>query len=196
MKKSIRNLILGAVMTAGVFAASTTAFASVTKFVQEDMNFRFGPGVTSTVIGSVPAGAQVEILGLEGEWDRINYNGTIGYIHTGNVADTFTVKQTIAPAPVQQTTTPQTVSSVQTYYDTNWSKAAQAIENSIEWKSVSVNTGYLALRSEPAYEDANIIGQLGNGDTVQVIGAACGSYVEVFCPKYATCGWVNAGFLR
>ena len=56
MTKAIRNLIIGAAMTAGVFAASTAAMAA-TQFVQSDMNFRNGPAVTSEIIGSVPAGS-------------------------------------------------------------------------------------------------------------------------------------------
>ena len=58
MKKSLRNLMIGAVMTAGIFAASASALAA-TQFVQEDMNFRNGASITSTVIGSVPGGAEV-----------------------------------------------------------------------------------------------------------------------------------------
>ena len=54
MKKSIRNLILGAAMAIGVFAASLSAFAG--QFVQDDMSFRSGASTTSTIIGSVPAG--------------------------------------------------------------------------------------------------------------------------------------------
>jgi len=204
MKKSIRNLIIGAVMTAGVFASSTAAFAGITKFVQTDMNFRMSPSTTATVIGSVPAGAKVEILGLQGEWDVINYNGTVGFIHTGNVADTFTATQNIVPAA--QTTVPaqaaaqsqpaQAYASVKDYYDNNFSKAAQNMQNSLEWKTVSVNAGFLALRTAPAYEDANIIAQLNNGDVVQVFGEATGSYVQVYSPRYDAIGWVNAGFLR
>ena len=49
MKKSIRNLILGAAMAIGVFAASLSAFAG--QFVQNDMNFRSGASTTSTITG-------------------------------------------------------------------------------------------------------------------------------------------------
>ena len=54
MKKSIRNLMIGAAMTIGVFGASTAALAA-TQYVQNDMNFRNGPAVTAQAIGSVPA---------------------------------------------------------------------------------------------------------------------------------------------
>ena len=64
------------------------------------------------------------------------------------------------------------------------------------WKTVNVASGYLALRTTPAYDASNEIGQLYNGDTVQLIGGAEGSYVRAYSPKYGTHGWVNAGFLR
>ena len=69
MKKSIRNLIIGAAMTAGIFAASSAALAA-TQFVQTDMNFRSGASATATLIGSVPAGAQVEVLDMQNGWNR------------------------------------------------------------------------------------------------------------------------------
>ena len=208
MKKSLRNLMIGAVMTAGIFAASASALAA-TQFVQEDMNFRNGASITSTVIGSVPGGAEVEVLGQVNGWDLIRYNGRVGYIHGGNMADTYVVKQdtskTSAPAASQNNTTaPQNQSSTytgtqntaQNYYDTTWSQTARnmdAYENGA-WKKVYVSSGYLALRTDPSYSN-NEIGQLYTGDEVMLIGGAEGSYVRAYSPKYGTHGWVNAGFL-
>jgi len=208
MKKSLRNLMIGAVMTAGIFAASASALAA-TQFVQEDMNFRNGASITSTVIGSVPGGAEVEVLGQVNGWDLIRYNGRVGYIHGGNMADTYVVKQdtskTSAPAASQNyTPAPQNQSSTytgtqntaQNYYDTTWSQTARnmdAYENGA-WKKVYVSSGYLALRTDPSYSN-NEIGQLYTGDEVMLIGGAEGSYVRAYSPKYGTHGWVNAGFL-
>ena len=208
MKKSLRNLMIGAVMTAGIFAASASALAA-TQFVQEDMNFRNGASITSTVIGSVPGGAEVEVLGQVNGWDLIRYNGRVGYIHGGNMADTYVVKQdtskTSAPA-ASQNNTPATQSqsntytgtqnTAQNYYDTSWSQTARnmdAYENGA-WKKVYVSSGYLALRTDPSYSN-NEIGQLYTGDEVMLIGGAEGSYVRAYSPKYGTHGWVNAGFL-
>ena len=208
MKKSLRNLMIGAVMTAGIFAASASALAA-TQFVQEDMNFRNGASITSTVIGSVPGGAEVEVLGQVNGWDLIRYNGRVGYIHGGNMADTYVVKQDTSkassPAASQNNTTaPQSQSSTytgtqntaQNYYDTTWSQTARnmdAYENGA-WKKVYVSSGYLALRTDPSYSN-NEIGQLYTGDEVMLIGGAEDSYVRAYSPKYGTHGWVNAGFL-
>ena len=71
MKKTLRNLVIGAVVTAGIFATSTAALAAGTQFVQNDMNFRNGPSTAATIIGSVPAGAQVEVIDLQNGWNLV-----------------------------------------------------------------------------------------------------------------------------
>ena len=169
MKKSIRNLILGAAMAIGVFAASLSAFAG--QFVQNDMNFRSGASTTSTIIGSVPAGAQVEVLGQSNGFDLVKYNGVTGYIHSGNLGDSYTAPKQAAALAKAQTSANGT------------------------WKTVYVNSGYLALREAPTFEPGTEIGQLYTGDTVRVDGECAGSYIYVYSPKYGTSGWVNAGFL-
>ena len=191
MKKSLRNLVVGAVMAATVITASATAFAG--QYVQTDMNFRSGASKTCASIGSVPAGAEVEVLGSTNGWDLIRYNGKTGYIHGGNLGSTFVAKQQAKPAA--QT---QNYSSTQSYFDNNWTGTAANMNNQTgAWKTVKVDSGYLALRRDTAYDQSNEIGQLNNGDRVEIEGSgAAGSYVFVYSPKYGCNGWVNAGFLR
>ena len=194
MMKSMKALVIGAAMTISVFATSMAAMAA-TQFVQNDMNFRNGASTTSTIIGSVPAGSQVEVLDLQNGWNLIRFNGMTGYIHGGNLADSYTAKEA---APAANTTpAANTASSTKTYFDTNWSQTAQNMSKSVgATKTVSVSEGYLALRSRASYDAANEIGQLRNGDTVTIQGGANGSYVMVYSPKYNANGWVNAGFLK
>ena len=201
MKKTLRNLVIGAVVTAGIFATSTAALAAGTQFVQNDMNFRNGPSTAATIIGSVPAGAQVEVIDLQNGWNLVRYNGRTGYIHGGNLGDSYVVRKAAPAAQNNQAAKPAAAAQAQAnatrqYFDNNWSNTAQNMQNSQAVKIVSVASGYLALRTVPSYDASNEIGQLYNGDTVQVIGAASGSYVQVFSPKYGAYGWVNAGFLR
>ena len=195
MMKSMKALVIGAVMTVSVFAASLSAMAA-TQFVQNDMNFRNGASTTSTIIGSVPAGAQVEVLDLKNGWNLIRYNGTVGYIHGGNLADSYTAKKA---APASNTApAASTASSTKNYFDTNWSQSARNMSNNCigETKTVVVTDGYLALRSAASYDAANEIGKLYTGDTVRIQGSFDGSYALVYSTKYDTVGWVNAGFLK
>ena len=185
MKKSIRNLVIGAAMAITALGASTAAFAG--QYVQNDMNFRSGASTSATAIGSVPAGAQVELIRSENGWDLVNYNGRTGYIHGGNLGSSYTPKQS----------TQSNYGTTKAYFDNNWTQKAAQMDATARgtWKTVYVNSGYLALREAPFYDVTTEIGQLYTGDTVQIEGEAIGSYIYVYSPKYGTSGWVNAGFL-
>ena len=56
--------------------------------------------------------------------------------------------------------------------------------------TVSVKTGYLALRTAPEYSDANIIAKLYNGDKVEVLEKS-GQYWWVYAPSADAKGYVN-----
>jgi len=63
--------------------------------------------------------------------------------------------------------------------------------------SVSVERGYLALRTAPAYDEANEIGELYTGDVVRVkkSNKTDSTYWWVYSSKYGTCGYVNRKYL-
>ena len=44
-----------------------------------DLNMRSGPGTGYQVLGVIPAGAPVAVLGCDGSWCQVNYAGRIGY---------------------------------------------------------------------------------------------------------------------
>ena len=193
MRKSIKNFVIGAVMAATALTASTAAFAG--QYVQTDMNFRSGASKTCASIGSVPKGAEVDVLGSSNGWDLVRYNGQTGYIHGGNLGNTKP-----AQAQPQQAQPQKAAQSTVNYFDNNWTGTAanmNANAGTNTWKTVSVASGYLALRNDATYDQSNEIGQLNNGDQVEIQGSgAAGSYVFVYSPKYGCNGWVNAGFLR
>ena len=69
-----------------------------------------------------------------------------------------------------------------------------------------LESGWLALRSEPCYDASNEIGKLYNGDKVQVIGndaltdhdfdgPGMTSYTWVYSKKLNKSGWVNSRFI-
>ncbi len=63
-------------------------------------------------------------------------------------------------------------------------------------KTVKVKSGYLALRNAKAYDDANEIGQLNTGDTVQVQDSSGSTYWYVYSPKLGKSGYVNKNYLQ
>lgn len=64
-----------------------------------------------------------------------------------------------------------------------------------ESRTVSVATGYLALRTQKAYNSSNEIGQLYSGDTVQLLDTSDSQYWYVYAPKYDMNGYVNKDYL-
>jgi len=58
-------------------------------------------------------------------------------------------------------------------------------------RTVSVATGYLALRSAKAYDSSNEIGQLYSGDTVQLVDTTDAQYWYVYSQKLCKYGYVN-----
>ena len=62
--------------------------------------------------------------------------------------------------------------------------------------TVSVQSGYLALRTAKAYDSSNEIGRLWNGDTVQVIDTSDSQYWYVYAPSLGKYGFVNKDYLK
>lgn len=62
--------------------------------------------------------------------------------------------------------------------------------------TVSVEKGYLALRTEPALDENNEIGSLYTGDKVVVREKGAGQYWWVYAPKFGKEGYVNKDFLK
>lgn len=68
--------------------------------------------------------------------------------------------------------------------------------NPVIRKTVKVTSGYLALRSEMAYDDANEIGRLNNGDIVQIADSSDSTYWYVYSERLGKYGYVNKNYLQ
>ena len=66
----------------------------------------------------------------------------------------------------------------------------------IQSMTVKVDKGYLAFRSEKAYDKNNEIGQLNTGDTVELIEKEDSTYWYVFVPKLGKEGYVDKNYLK
>ncbi|HNY11378.1 MAG TPA: peptidoglycan DD-metalloendopeptidase family protein [Candidatus Wallbacteria bacterium] len=71
--------------TASTAAASTNAASQNQSGVvaTDCLNVRSGPW--GNIIGTVSSGQTLDIIGKEGVWYKINYNGGVGYVHSGYV---------------------------------------------------------------------------------------------------------------
>ena len=64
-----------------VFSLGVTAFADAAR-ASESVNLRERPTTESKVLKLVPMGYEVEIIGSEGEWTKVRFDGSVGYIKT------------------------------------------------------------------------------------------------------------------
>ena len=69
----MKHLALAAgalLLSAGIAQAAT---------VTNDLNLRSGPGTRYGVVDTMPAGADVDVIGCGGAWCRVNWQGRVGY---------------------------------------------------------------------------------------------------------------------
>ena len=65
----------------------------------------------------------------------------------------------------------------------------------VETLHSSVATGYLALRTAPAYDDSNVIAKIyQNGTELLMTGRYDGSYGYCYVPAFDMYGWVNTDY--
>lgn len=78
MKLKTLAIVAGALVLSGGIAAAAT--------VTNDLNLRSGPGTGYRVIGTMPAGAYVDVMGCDGSWCQVNWEGAVGYASASYLA--------------------------------------------------------------------------------------------------------------
>lgn len=86
------------------------------------LNVRTGPGTTYDVQGTLPAGAEVQVLAWEGDWCRIQYEGTEAYVSAVHLTrpdngTTTAADDTTTTADSTTTTRATTTTAAPTYDD-------------------------------------------------------------------------------
>jgi phage protein U len=74
--------ILGSSVTSNGSSAKTTTNSSGTGTVTATiLNVRTGPGVTYKILGGLSKGRKVSIISSSGNWYKISYNSSTGYVY-------------------------------------------------------------------------------------------------------------------
>lgn len=117
------------------------------------------------------------------EFDRGN---EIGQLYTGDTVELWSAKDPtywFVYAP-----------GIDRYGFVNKNYLVEVPAASSGW-SVRVDTGYLALRTEKAYDSSNEIGELYTGDEVFILNASDPTYWYVYAPVLDVYGYVNKDYL-
>ena len=79
-----QNLVLSLTQYFGIpFNYPQPIFTASVATMGGNLNIRYLPSLQSSVIGSVPNGAEVVVYAQVPNWSLVNYNGQVGYVSTG-----------------------------------------------------------------------------------------------------------------
>jgi len=150
-----------------VFLLGSTVEAAT---VARGMNFRSTPSATGSLIGSIPKGAEVEVLNSENGWDYVSYNGIGGWIHGGNITNTPAAQKAAS--------------------GTGTSAASTAAASTAGTSGQTVKVLYGMNFRAKAGMDGRIMGGIPAGTKVQYLGSSNGWDKVVY--NGAT-GWIASG---
>ena len=187
--KKLAIAVTAATMT--VTGAGMLASANETKYVANDIgvNVRQAANANSKRLGGLYKGDAVDVINVNNGWAKINYNGKTAYIINDVLSNT---KPAVAPAGYNSKYTwiKETNSS-----NTSRIKAQRGeMSHDNDTFTVNVPSGYLALRYSAVTDPANEIGQLRNGQMVQVQQYGT-QFDYVYVPATGAYGYVNNDYL-
>jgi mannosyl-glycoprotein endo-beta-N-acetylglucosaminidase len=109
-----------------------------------NLNLREGPSTSSKTLGSIPNGSKIEMLGTNGTWDKVKYDGKTGWVHGDyvtllNLLEVSTGSSTLAIRPEANTSnTPIARVNSGTLLAGSLDKGNKLIRNN-EWYQISYN---------------------------------------------------------
>ncbi len=128
------------------------------------LNVRSAPNTGGQIVGQLPYGSQVTVLGTEANgWHKISYNGMIAYVSGQYVQanNPSGVSQTPQSTGQNQTEEPQQQSQQTQQQQTQQPQGSQTQSKT----TTVVVSGSLNIRNEPN-TSCDVIGSLHNGDKV------------------------------
>ncbi len=140
-KISIRLFIVAVVL---MFVLQiSTSFAETGKATASDVRVRKSPSTNSDIIELLAVNDVVEILGREGDWYKVSYNGKTGYVSQAYISVNGSVvnQNNTTNANTQETANTTTTTAPATTPSTDSQANNQAVEGSKENASVTVETG-------------------------------------------------------
>ena len=76
-----QNLVLSLTEYFGIpFNTPQAIFTANVSTLGSNLNVRYNPSTSASVIGSIPNGAEVTVFAVLPNWSLVNYNGLIGYV--------------------------------------------------------------------------------------------------------------------
>lgn len=138
---------------------ATAELRVIGKVNNSEVRFRSAASTSSSVLGVIPQGTAVTVIGIDNGWYQLNYNGQIGYMRS----DYITIISA-ASASENQSATPEATES----------KPAESESNNAETdKAGTVNNNYVNFRTGPG-TSYSVIRMLNKGALVTVLSECNG----------------------
>ena len=149
-----KNYIIASAMMASVAlplvnVSQVEAAADMRTVTASSLNFRSGPSTSYRIIGSLYKGQKVEYISTSGEWLKVKYNGTTGYVHgdyvtkSDNVSSQGTTKYVNATVGLNVRSGPGT--SYSKLGKLSYKEKVTVLSTSGEWSKINYNgkSGYV-----------------------------------------------------
>ncbi|MCD8008448.1 MAG: SH3 domain-containing protein, partial [Clostridiales bacterium] len=132
---------------------------------------RSGPSTSDTILATVNSGETMSVTGVSGEWYRVSYNGSVGYVHSAYMTISYGSSSTSASTSTSTTEeAPLAVAATGTG---------------------TINGNYVRMRSGPS-TSYSILGTYNSGTTMTVTGTS-GDWYQV--SYNGTTGYVYSIYL-
>ncbi|MGN1032349.1 MAG: SH3 domain-containing protein [Intestinibacter sp.] len=152
-----KNYIIASAMVASVAlplmsVSQVDAATDMRTVTASSLNFRSGPSTSYRIIGSLYKGQQVEYISTSGEWLKVKYNNTTGYVHgdyvtkstsSNNSSSQGTTKYVNATVGLNVRSGPGT--SYSKLGKLSYKEKVTVLSTSGEWSKINYNgkTGYV-----------------------------------------------------
>lgn len=216
MKQSIKIILF--ILCIGLIFISTNVYATTGKTLNSSTRIRKEASTTAEVVDSLSKGTEVEIAGEEGEWYKVTYNGSTGYIRkdllsveedtsSENTTDNTTNENTSAENETDNTSN-ETVENNETSSDnTNSDENANSMEQDENsntqgkenTEANSLKAGYTGklldtvdVKILPSI-NSSVIGKINENTEITVI-----EVINKWCYVQTdeVCGWVLLGKVK
>ena len=149
-----KNYIIASAMMASVAlplvnVSQVDAAADMRTVTASSLNFRSGPSTSYRIIDSLYKGQKVEYISTSGEWLKVKYNGTTGYVHGDYVTKSGSVSSQGSTKYVNATVGLNVRSGPGTSYSKlgklSYKEKVTVLSTSGEWSKINYNgkTGYV-----------------------------------------------------